>query len=72
MAPDLGFISRNSIMHLKFSGETIDCDIKSQDRIKRKDPEKKFPLKCVLKGFRGVITKKNFTIDPGVFESTLL
>lgn len=40
MAPDLCFTSRNSIMHLKFSGETTDSDIKSQDRIRRKDTEK--------------------------------
>lgn len=57
MAPDSGFITRNSIMYLKFSGETTDCDIR-EITSQRKDTEKKFPLKCILKVFREVITKK--------------
>lgn len=33
MTADLGFISRNSIMYLKFSGETTDCSIREITRL---------------------------------------
>lgn len=42
MALDLGFITRNSVMHLEFNGETTDCGIKPQDRMRRKDTKKNF------------------------------
>lgn len=41
MALDLGFITRNFVMHLEFHGETTDCGIKPRDRMRMKDTEKK-------------------------------